>query len=310
MKTYDQLIGWLLEGDPAIVYRTRTELLGEKGAEVQSLQASLPNIDGYIKDYFSYRDPTTGLWANGIYLPKWTSTHYTMLELRRMGCPGDYEPYQRGAHLLLEAESRYSPFWKKRMPDICMVAMVGSIVCYGKIRNTHVDEYIDYILEHRQGDGGFNCSWERSQVSSVHTTLAVLEFFLDYESNGYTYKLDEVKGAVQQAEAWFMARHIYQERTSGIPVHKMVTKLPYPSRYKFDILKALEYFADRGTPYHESMAPALDLLENKRLKTGAWPSTGNHGRVKYFDIKDEGKDHRMNTLRALKVLKAYRPDRV
>ena len=307
-KSYEQLIEWLLDGDPAIVYRTRTELLGESGSQVEALQQSLPVVDGYIKDYFGYRNPENGLWAEGVYLPKWTSTHYTMLELMRMRCPGDYEPYQRGALILLNAECRHAKIWRKREPDICMVAMVGSIVCHGKTRDKRLDELIDYLLDHVQSDGGFNCSWERSQVSSVHTTLTVLEFFLDYESNGYKYRLEEMKAVALKAEAWFMERNIYQQRSNGEPVHKIVTNLPYPTRYKFDILKALEYFADKGTPYHEGMVPALELLVNKRLKSGAWPSTGNHGREKYFDIKDEGRDHRMNTLRALKVVKAYRPE--
>lgn len=306
MKSYNELIQWLMDGDPAIVYRTRTELLGESGDQVMALQEALPDLEGYIKAYFSYRNSETGLWAEGIYLPKWTSTHYTMLELMRMRCPGEYPPYQESARILLDGEwGPDNKFWKGRAPDICMVGMLGSIVCHGHITDKGIDHIMDYILGHIQPDGGFNCSWERSQVSSVHTTLTVLEFFLDYENKGYKYRLEEAMAAAIRAEAWFMERHIYQQRSKGEPVHKRVTNLPYPTRYKFDILKALEYFVDRGRPYHEGMRPALDLLFGKRLKSGAWPSTGNHGREKYFDIKDEGKDHRINTLRGLKVLNAY-----
>lgn len=66
-----------------------------------------------------------------------------------------------------------------------MSAMLLSLVCYGKIDDFRINEIVDYILGHQMNDGGWNCAWDsvhnRSVVSSVHTTISVLEAFADYE---------------------------------------------------------------------------------------------------------------------------------
>jgi len=306
---YNQLIEWLLEGDISIVYRTKKELLNEDNKSLKKLEKRLTHDDGYIKQYLEYRDSKTGLWANGIYLPKYTSTHYTMLELKNLNCPKDLPEYYESALILLDTK------WLrgkngKRNPDLCVMAMIGSIVSYARIIDSKLYDIVDYILEHVQTDGGFNCSWERSDVSSVHTTLTTLRFFLDYELNDYSYRLKEIKVIALNAERFLLDRNLYQKKNSSITIHKNFINMPYPNRWKFDFLKALEYFVDRGRPYDEGMNPALNLLVDKRLKSGAWSNTRGYGGKEYFKIKDEGRDSRINTLRALKVLKFYRPEAI
>jgi hypothetical protein len=305
---YDELIKWLLDGDPSIVYRTKKELLNEDETVLEILKQSLPYVEGYINKYLDLRDNVTGLWSKAIYQPKFISTHYTMLELKNMGCPSNIQAYQKSAVALLNTDWLKKSSRGKREPDLCVMAMIGSIVCYGKIKDDRINEIVDYILKHIQTDGGFNCAWERSEVSSVHTTLTTLQFFLDYENNSYCYRLDEILSAVMSAEKFLLVRNLFQRRYDNKPIHKAFLNMPYPTRWQFDFLKALEYFVDRGRPYQKGMKPALDLLENKRLKSNAWPSTGNHPGIEFFKIKDDGRNHRINTLRALKVLRAYRPE--
>lgn len=302
-----QLIEWILDGDPAIQYKARLELLGEDPHELEALKESLPNVDGYIKEYLLRRDPMSGKWGNGIYIPKWISTHYTLLELKNMNCPGSIEAYRESALILTDDLWYEQGFIRKdRYVDLCVAAMVGSILCHGHIDDVRISEIMDYMLAHIQKDGGFNCSWQTSEVNSVHTTLVVLQFFLDYERYGYTYRLEEVKKAVIPAEECLLERELYKNRKTGEPVLKHVVNMPYPTRYKYDFLKSLEYFVDRSRQYDERMEAAIELLLSKQRKSGAWPCTGNYQGQVHFKIADEGRDHRMNTLRALKVLKAYR----
>lgn len=301
-----ELIQWILEGDPAIEYKARKELLYESAESLAMLQRSLIMKEGYIKRYLERRDQETALWANGYYLPKWTSTHYTLLELKNLGCPGDHLAFRQSALVLADnIWYNHGLILKDRYVDLCVAAMMGSIMCHGKLKDPRIHEIMDYILEHRQDDGGFNCSWQRSEKSSIHTTLTVLQLFLDYEQNGYDYRLDEIQEIRLPGEEWLLDHELYRKRGKDEPIHKSMINMPYPTRWKFDFLKGLEYFVDRGCKYDNRMAPAIDLLMNKRLKTGAWPSTGNHQGQIYFKIQDEGRDHRMNTLRALKVLAAY-----
>lgn len=302
-----ELIKWILAGDPAIAYKCRTELLHESGSAVQALQESLPQVPGYIRTYLEAKDPQTGMWGGGIYTPKWTSTHYTLLELKNMKCPGTEPRYKDGVKLLVDVMWHKDGYYKKgrRYLDLCVAGMIGSMLCHGGLTDERIHEIMDYILAHIQPDGGFNCFWQRSQKTSINTTFLILQFFLDYEVNGYTYRLDEAQAAALRAEEWMLEHQLYKRISTGEPMHKMMVQMPYPARYKYNFLVGLEYMVDRGREYDPRMESALKLLESKRLKSGAWPSQGNHPGPVHVKIIDEGRENRMNTLRALKVLSYY-----
>jgi hypothetical protein len=303
------MLQWILSGDPAIQYKIRKELLMENSVELENLYQSLPYVDGYIKRYLELRDERSGMWGNGIYTPKWTSTHYTLLELKNMNCPWNCQPYRASAILLLDCLWKPNGLVSKgKYVDFCVAAMIGSIVSHCRLKDTRMNEIMDYMLNHIQKDGGFNCSWQRSEVSSVHTTLTVLQFFLDYERNGYQYRLQEIEEALLPAEETLLKRELYKRKSDGKPVQTISVNMPYPTRYKYDFLKSLEYFVDRERPYDKRMESAINLLLSKQLKSGAWSSTGNHPGQIHFKIEDEGRENRMNTVRALKVVNAYRPE--
>ena len=77
------------------------------------------------------------------------------------------------------------------------------------------------------------------------------------------------------------------------------------SRWRYDTLRALDYFQSAGLPFDERMAPALSVLMQKRKKDGTWPLQQNHPGQVHFDMEEVGQSSRWNTLRALRVLKAY-----
>jgi hypothetical protein len=81
--------------------------------------------------------------------------------------------------------------------------------------------------------------------------------------------------------------------------------LSYPSRWKYDILRALDYFRTAGIDYDSRMQPALDVLHKKRRKDGTWPVQAKHPGKVHFDMEKTGSPSRWNTLRALRVLKQY-----
>jgi hypothetical protein len=51
-------------------------------------------------------------------------------------------------------------------------------------------------------DGGFNCLLNTvgATHSSLHSTISVLEGILEYEKNGYTYRLSELAKAKLDSE--------------------------------------------------------------------------------------------------------------
>ena len=79
--------------------------------------------------------------------------------------------------------------------------------------------------------------------------------------------------------------------------------LSYPSRWFYDILRALDYFRSAGASYDPRMEDALDVLLQKRRKDGSWPLQAKHAGQVHFDMETPGQSSRWNTLRALRVLK-------
>ena len=81
--------------------------------------------------------------------------------------------------------------------------------------------------------------------------------------------------------------------------------LSYPSRWKYDILRALDYFRAASIDYDERMGPALDVLKKKRRSDGTWPVQAKHPGQVHFDMEQTGAPSRWNTLRALRVLEHF-----
>src|SRR5437870_2455755 len=87
----DGTIHWLLDGDPAIRWQTLRDLVGAAKRTVARERSRVAR-DGWGARLLARQDPG-GTWAGGrssdggLYLPKWISTHYTMLLLRDFGLP-------------------------------------------------------------------------------------------------------------------------------------------------------------------------------------------------------------------------------
>jgi len=81
--------------------------------------------------------------------------------------------------------------------------------------------------------------------------------------------------------------------------------LSYPSRWRYDILRALDYFRSAGITYDNRMHDALDLLKKKRRPDGTWPLQARHPGETHFEMEVPGKPSRWNSLRAVRVLNHF-----
>jgi hypothetical protein len=79
MQEREKLLQWLLQGDPAIVYQTRRDLLKQVREGLTPLQSMIER-EGWGGRLLQARRPD-GRWGRGFHQPQWTATHYTLLEL-------------------------------------------------------------------------------------------------------------------------------------------------------------------------------------------------------------------------------------
>jgi hypothetical protein len=75
----NKLLNWLLEGDVSIKYQVSRDLLNSEDTKLKDLIAN----EGWGKTFLSCQK-NNGHWGMGFYQPKWTSTHYTLLDLRNL----------------------------------------------------------------------------------------------------------------------------------------------------------------------------------------------------------------------------------
>ena len=187
--------------------------------------------------------------------------------------------------------------------------MFLNYACYFGAREDDLESVVDFLLAEHMPDGGFNCESNRGGAvhSSLHTTISVLEGILEYATNGYTYRLAELQEAAGQARSFLLQHRLYRSDRTGEIIDKRMLMLSYPSRYRYDILRALDYFHFAGVDYDPRMQDALDVLMKKRRQDGAWPVQARHAGQTHFDMEKTGGPSRWNTLRAMRVLRHFGP---
>lgn len=288
----------LLHADPVIERLTKKYLLNQKVTYHE---------DGFIKRYLDLYEHHTNMWGHGVYGPKWISTHYTMMELRYMEISSKHPIYLKALNTLLDHEWFLQDSQKERYVDMCICGMLLSLSCYGNMKDSRIFEMIDYVMDHQMSDGGWNCLWHKKDtphISSVHTTINVLEGLRDYDKSEYSYRTDEVKQAILMAVDMLLRRNLYQAHGTKDAIHIQMIKPSYPPRWKYDILRVLEFLESINYPDNLRITDAMNVLV-KQMKGPFMPKGLTISGLTHFKL-EENKYGMFNTLRALKVLKKYR----
>lgn len=307
MMTNNKIINWLLEGDVSIQYQVYRDLLSTERDDLRERIA----LEGWGAQYLSKRG-ANGQWGQKFYQPKWTSTHYTLLDLKNLGINQDIPVIAETINIIFDEEKGpdggIRPIGSVQKSDVCLNGMFLNYACYFKADKEALKSVINFILSQIMPDGGFNCQSNRCDAvhSSLHSTLSVLEGILEYKRNGYTYKLSELEKAEKSAIEFIVLHQLFLSDRTGKLIHKDFLRLAYPGRWRYDILKALDYFQDSGAAWDERMAPAIKVIQAKRRKDLLWNLQAKHPGQQHFEMEKAGKPSRWNTLRALRVLKHFR----
>jgi hypothetical protein len=301
------VIDWLLEGDVVIQYQAYRDLLDSDREDLRRRIAH----EGWGQKFLTQRRPD-GHWGRGYYQPKWTSTHYTLIDLKNLGISPDQEEIRETVKLVLEKhkadDGGIYPSSATRMSDLCIDGMFLNVASYFRADEELLGSVIDLLIDTQMDDGGFNCRVTRSGAvhSSMHTTISVLEGFQEYKLNGYAYRIAEVKQIAAEAREFLLQHHLFKSDRTGAVIDKRYLMLSYPSRWRYDILRALDYFRSEGLGYDARMQSAIDVLLEKRKKNGTWPVQARHPGQAHFEMEKTGQSSRWNTLRAMRVLRHFK----
>jgi hypothetical protein len=118
--------------------------------------------------------------------------------------------------------------------------------------------------------------------------------------------MKDIQRAKESAKEFILLHRLYRSDHTGEIIHKNFLKLSYPSRWRYDILRALDYFQYESSSWDERMENALNVIEQKRNKDGTWNVQAAHPGKVHFIMEKAGKPSRWNTLRAMRVLKHFK----
>jgi hypothetical protein len=316
MALHDPVIGWLLDSDPSIRWQVMRDLLDAPESEWTAERVKV-ETEGWGAKLLSYQD-ADGQWAGGSFVPDgfdprewreigqpWTATCFSLQQLREFGLDPSSDRARRTVELI-GANARWDeggqPYWEGEVEE----CINGRTVADGAYFGVDVSPIVHRLVGERQGDGGWNCERCNGSVcSSFHSTINVLEGFLEYErATGGTLQSREAR---RSGEEYLLKRHLFRRLGTGEPADERFLSFLYPNRWRYDILRALDYFRVSAMLTFDAPDPrlgeAVDHVRSKRLEDGTWPLDWSlPGRV-WFNVDDgPGKPSRWVTLRALRVL--------
>lgn len=299
----DDVVGWLLDGDPAIRWQVKRDLLDEPASGYEPVREAVAT-EGWGADLLSRQD-RNGTWADGLYGPKWTSTTYTLLLLWRLGLPPDHPSARRALPLLWDG-ARYfdgalTPAVTIDEPEACVTAMYITLATYFGYDDPRIERALGWLLDNQLEDGGWNCDAVRygNTHSSFHTTISVLECFAEVIGAGRR----ELAASMNRGWEFLFQHRMYRSHRTGEVANDVFTKLSFPPRWHYDILRGLDHLQAAGAPWDDRCRDATEVLLAKRRTDGVWPLQHRHTGKVWFDMEKHGGPSRWNTLRALRVMR-------
>ena len=310
-----EVTDWLLDSDPAIRWQVMRDLLDRPNSEWRAERARV-ETEGWGAQLLAAADDD-GQWAGGAHFPAdfewgsgepqpWTSTTHSLSLLREFGFDASGERGHRIVRLIGENcrwEHAGQPYWEGEVEP----CINGITVANGTHFGVDMTLIVERLLGERLSDGAWKCEVENGAVvSSFETTINVLEGLLEHQRAGRG--TPETAAAQRSAEEYLLERHLFRRLSTGEPAESYFLDLAFPHRWRFDILRGLDYFrsalALSGTAPDPRLADAIRLLEAKRRDDGSWNLERHWPGRSWFRLEGEvGTPSRWITLKALRVLR-------
>ena len=158
-----EILQWLLEGDVSIQYQTHRDLLDENRSDLRKRIET----EGWGAQLLAKRNKN-GHWGRGFYQPKWTSTHYTLLDLRNFEIPRSQifqDTILDILHHNRESDGGVNQGKTIKNSDVCINDMFLNYATFFGVPQDSVCSIIDFLIGVQMGDGGFNCKSNRGGCS-------------------------------------------------------------------------------------------------------------------------------------------------
>src|SRR4029453_8928308 len=309
------VLDWLLDSDPAIRWQVLRDLV-RAPADVVVAERARVATEGWGARLLALQGEDAQ-WAGGACFPArsfnwraenqgqpWTATLPTLQLLCEFGIDPRSDRVRRAVALVRDHcrwEHAGQPFFSGEVEP----CINGRTVALGAYFHQDVDGGGGRLLGEHLRDGGWNCEAENGSIrSSFETTINVLEGLLAHERA--TGGSPESIAARRRGEEYLLERKLMRRKSTGEVVNQAWLQFSFPTRWYYDVLRALEYFRSVGDVPDSRMDEAIDLLRSKQQRDGTWRRENTHPGKVHFALEDgAGRPSRWNTLRAQRVLSWY-----
>lgn len=305
-------LAWLLNSDPAIRWQTMHDLTDASSAVIAVERARIPHegigsaILAAQQSDGSWRRPNTPVWA---------STLFTLLLLRATGIEPSHPAVQAAFDRietglcwnnlddrweLRPAHTGGNTFFQGEVEP----CINGGALAVGSYSGRPAASLARRLVTEQLEDGGWNCEAPKSRRSSFHTTICVLEGLFEFERAAGS--APEISSARKRGEEYLLERHLFRRLSTGQAADKEFLELAFPARYRYHILRALDYFRATGTRPDPRMAEAVSFIQKKQQPDGRWLLDRCYDEALAVSFAEAaGAPSRWITLRALRVLRWF-----
>jgi hypothetical protein len=299
-------IDWLLDSDPAVRWQAMRDLTDASPATIAAERARVPR-EGIGAEILA-RQGSDGSWHRAD-APDWLPTLFTMQLLRATGVDRA-EPAVQSAVTRLEAGFRWAeefgkkPFFEGEVEP----CINGGALALGAYFGRATESLAHRLVGEQLDDGGWNCDAPKSARSSFHTTICVLEGLLEYERA--VGSAPEIAAARRLGEEYLLERGLFRRRSTREVANPAFLKFAFPTRYHYDVLRALDYLRDANWERDARIDDAVGVVESRQQPDGRWLLDDAHDEALALPVGESvGEPSRWNTLRALRVLRWYARER-
>jgi len=281
----------LCSAEPSIRWKTRVNVLGEPG-DSKAVRALQKEIRGSarVRALLSRRDqlgrPGT---ARRVYY-KWQGLHWVLASLADLGYPlGEKSLHPVRDRVMefwlgpgyfreFEARTRAEAYRGSGVPVMqgrfrrCASQQgnaLYSVITLG-IADERAASLVERLLHWQWPDGGWNC--DKDPAADTSSFMETLLPMVGLAAFARTNEHAAAARAVDEAAEVFLRRRLFKRASNGRVIHADFVALHYPLYWHYDFLGGLKAMANVGRIRDPRCADALDLLEEKRLPDGGWPS--------------------------------------
>ena len=152
----------------------------------------------------------------------------------------------------------------------------GRTIETGAYFGVDVAAIVERVLGERLDDGGWNCEAENGSVrSSFDTTINVLDGLCEFErATGGSVAVGEAR---RSGEEYLLERGLFRRQRTGEVADPAYLEFAFPYYWRYDVLRALDYFRHSGADPDPRMAEAVrgrgvQAAARRPVAAGAHPS--------------------------------------